>query len=109
MENNRILAKGLGTNMKEADYQNMANTEGIWRLTDDEARNLIGEKLGFDPLRVKIIHEVSDYRKAGNYWEKWHTYHRDPLYYSDDWNYFRFNVCGQQYEYVGGRLNLYNI
>ena len=109
----RELARGTGTNMEEADYQKLASMSDTKHMTDDEARLFIGEELGFDPLKVEIIHEVADYYREGDYYKagsclkKWHTYHRDPQYNATDWNYFRFDVCGWQYEYENGSIRFY--
>ena len=94
--------------MEEVDYKELAGTCDTKRMTDDEARLFIGEELGFDPLKVKIIHEVEDYYKEGNCLKKWHTYRRDPQYNATDWNYFRIDVCDWQYEYEIGTLRFYN-
>lgn len=104
----RELAKGSGTNMEEKDYQKLANMSDTKHMTEEEARLFLGEELGFDPLKIKIIHEVEDFYLDGPYLKKWHTYMRDPQYNASDWNYFRFNVCGWQYEYENGTLEFYN-
>jgi len=104
----RELARNAGTNVEEKDYQKLANMCDTKHMTDDEARLFIGEELGFDPLKVKIVHEVEDFYKDGCYLKKWHTYRRDPQYNATDWNYFRFDVCGWQYEYENGTLRFYN-
>lgn len=104
----RELAKNAGTNMAEKDYQRLASMYDTKHMTDEEARLFIGEELGFDPLRVKIIHEVKDYYKDGPYLKEWRSYNRDPQYNATDWNYLRFDVCGHQYEYEDGTLRFYN-
>ncbi len=103
------IARNAGTNMMERDYQKLAEMSDTKHMTDDEARLFIGEELGFNPLKVKIIHEVEDfYVENGRYLKKWHTYRRDPQYNATDWNYFRFDVCGWRYEYENGTLRFYN-
>ncbi len=104
----RELARNAGTNMAEIDYQKLANMCDTKHMTDDEARLFIGQELGFDPLKVEIVHEVEDYYKEGCRLVKWHTYKRDPQYNATDWNYFRFNVRGWQYEYENGTLRFYH-
>lgn len=104
----RELAQNAGTNMQEQDYQRLAKFGDTKHMTDDKAKLFIGQELGFDPLKVRIIHEVEDYYKDGDLLVKWHTYKRDPQYNATDWNYFRFDVCGWQYEYVDGTLRFYN-
>lgn len=107
-EEERELARNVGTNVDEKEYRRLAGMIDTKHMTDDAARLFIGEELGFDPLKVKIIHEVADYYKDGHYLKKWHTYHRDPQYNASDWNYFRFDVCGWQYEFCNGTLRFYN-
>ena len=104
----RELAQNAGTSVKEEDYQELARMYDTKHMTDEEASLFIGQELGFDPLKVKIIHDVEDYYKDGSYLKAWHIYHRDPQYNATDWNYFRFDVCGYQYEYTNGTLRFYN-
>lgn len=104
----RELARDAGTNMEEEDYQKLANMSDTKHMTDDEAKLFVGKILGFDPLKVKIIHEVEDYYKDGPCLKKWHTYRREPQYNATDWNYARFEVRGWQYEYGNGTLRFYN-
>lgn len=106
-EARRELAAGTGTNVKEEDYERLAGAFGTEHMTDDGARLFIGEELGFDPLKVEIVHEVSDYYKDGYCLKTWHTYRRDPQYNATDWNYIRFDVLGWQYEYVNGAPRFY--
>lgn len=104
----RELARNAGTNMTEKDYQKLAGMSDTKHMTDDEARLFIGEELGFNPLKVKIVYEVEDFYEDGSYLRKWHTYRREPQYNATDWNYFRFDVCGWMYEYENGSLRFYN-
>ncbi|RZT00934.1 hypothetical protein [Cuneatibacter caecimuris] len=104
----RELAKDTGTNMNQERYQKLANMCDTEHMTDADARLYIGQVLGFDPLKVKIVHEVSDYYIEEGRLKKWHTYHRDPQYNASDWNYIRFDVCGWQYEYENGMIRFYN-
>lgn len=103
----KARAAGIGTNMEESDYRELAAFSDTKHMPDAEARIYIGEMLGFDPLRVKIVHEVKDYFRDGSRLRPWNTYNRDPQYNATDWNYFRFDVCGWQYEYVNGNLLFY--
>lgn len=106
-EEGRELAKGVGTHMDEKDYLDLAGFSETRGMSDAEAALFIGRELGFDPLRVKIVREVHDYYKDGGLLRIWHTYRRDPLYCSSDWNYARFDVRGWQYELVNGDLCFY--
>lgn len=95
-----FVAKAGGTRMGEKEYQQLANAGGTRHMTDDEARLFLGMRLGFDPLRTQIVHEVADLRQM-------RAYERNPQYNATDWNYFRFDVCGWQYEYENGNLWFY--
>lgn len=101
------LAKGVGTHMEESDYRKLAEMCDTKHMSEAEARLFIGANLGFDPLRVKIVHVVNDYYRDGSSLRARNAYFRDSQYNASDWNYFRFDVCGWQYEYVNGDLVFY--
>lgn len=111
-------SKGTGTNMSQADYEDLlASCTGDHGdphvMSEDEARQLVAEEFGFNPERIEIITTVHTYevnkhcqlRKAA-------AYTRQPLYDATDWNYVRFNVrgagCTWTYEMVNGELETYN-
>ncbi len=108
MENQeRVLARNTGTSMTEEDYQKLTNMCDTHHMTDEEAKLFINRELGFEVNKIVIVHTVDDYYLDGCYLKKWHTYERNPQYNATDWNYFRFDVCGWQYEYENGTLRLY--
>ena len=103
-------APNTGTQMSQDEYLKWSKCSKV--LTDEEAVEWICEELGFDPAKVKIIHEVSTYevnnrhrlRKSG-------TYRRDPFYDVSDLNYVRFNVTGNvtfSYEICNGEFDFYS-
>lgn len=100
--------KDAGTRMTQRDYVKLREDRFTKTMTDEEAANFIAEELGFNAARVKII------RKAETYEVNKHrrmrvaeTYEREPCYMATDWNYVRFDVCGMEYEYINGQLELY--
>ncbi|WP_409969643.1 hypothetical protein RFF05_06955 [Bengtsoniella intestinalis] len=90
-------------NVKQADYEVLANSGATRTLTDDEAVELVASEFGFDPRRILIQHEVETeeinlrrkLRMTG-------TVKRDPLYCSTDWNYIRFDCGSWSYEIYNG-------
>ena len=77
-------------------------------MTDEEAKAFIADECGFDPEKIRILHEVNTYevnkhrriRKAG-------TFDRAPVYEATDWNYVRFDCACFMYELVNGELRFY--
>ena len=92
--------------MKQSDDDKLANTGGTRVLNDDAAADIIASEFGFARDKIEILHEVeleeinrhNMIRKTGRKAE------RLPLYFSTDWNYIRFNVCGWYYEMKNGHL-----
>lgn len=92
-------------NVSEADYQRLASTCDVKRLSDEEAAELIHREFGFDIDKIEIVHTIDVYeinrhhalRKIGEI-------SRYSLYDATDWNYIRFNVCGWAYEMHDGNL-----
>lgn len=70
---------GTGTTMSQRDYDHLAR--GGQHMTDEEAKAFIADECGFDPEKIRILHEVSTYevnkhhrlRKSG-------TFDRAPVY-----------------------------
>ncbi len=93
------------TNVKQAEYDDLASCGATRTLTDDEAVELIVGEFGFDPRRIIIQHEVETeeinlrrrLRMTG-------TVKRDPLYCASDWNYIRFDCGCWFYEIYNGQL-----
>ena len=97
---------GTGTNMSQNDYDHLARCGR--QMTDEEARAFIADECGFDPEKIRILHEVNTYevnkhrrlRKSG-------TFDRAPVYEATDWNYVRFDCACFMYELVNGELRFY--
>ena len=97
---------GTGTNMSQNDYARLADCGKT--MTDEEAKAFIADECGFDPEKIRILHEVNTYevnkhrrlRKAG-------TFDRAPVYEATDWNYVRFDCACFMYELVNGELRFY--
>ena len=51
--------KTVGTQMTQADYQDLSANEFTKSMTGEEAANFIAEELGFDPKKVEIIQQIS--------------------------------------------------
>lgn len=97
---------GTGTNMSQSDYDHLARSGR--QMTDEEAKAFIAGECGFNPEKIRILHEASTYdvnkhlrlRKSG-------TFDRAPVYESTDWNYVRFDCAHFMYEMVNGELRFY--
>ena len=97
---------GTGTNMSQNDYARLADCGKT--MTDEEAKAFIADECGFDPEKIRILHEVHTYevnkhrrlRKSG-------AFDRAPVYESTDWNYVRFDCACFMYELVNGELRFY--
>ena len=95
-----------GTNMEQKSYEELAKYGKV--MTDDEAKAFIADECGFDPEKIRILHEVNTYevnkhrrlRKSG-------TFDRAPVYEATDWNYVRFDCACFMYELVNGELRFY--
>lgn len=97
---------GTGTNMSQSDYDHLARSGR--QMTDEEAKAFIAGECGFNPEKIRILHEASTYdvnkhlrlRKSG-------TFDRAPVYESTDWNYVRFDCAYFMYEMVNGEPRFY--
>lgn len=97
---------GAGTNMEQKRYEELAKYGKA--MTDEEAKAFIADECGFDPEKIRILHEVNTYevnkhrrlRKSG-------TFDRAPVYEATDWNYVRFDCACFMYELVNGELRFY--
>ena len=98
---------GTGTNMSQSDYDHLARSGR--QMTDEEAKAFIAGECGFNPEKIRILHEASTYdvnkhlrlRKSG-------TFDRAPVYESTDWNYVRFDCAYFMYELINGELRFYS-
>ena len=98
---------GTGTNMSQSDYDHLARSGR--QMTDEEAKAFIAGECGFNPEKIRILHEASTYdvnkhlrlRKSG-------TFDRAPVYESTDWNYIRFDCAHYMYELINGELRFYS-
>ena len=98
-------AEHTGTNMKQEDYNKLAESGSAIIPSDEEAIEHLSMLFGFMPERIQILREVQTFEV-----NKYHrlrlkdTYHREPLYDATDWNYIRFDCAGNQWELVNGEL-----
>ena len=101
-------ANHTGTNMKQEDYNKLAESGSAIIPSDEEAIEHLSMLFGFMPDRIQILREVQTFEV-----NKYHrlrvkdTYHREPLYDATDWNYIRFDCAGNQWELVNGELLAY--
>ena len=98
-------AEHTGTNMKQEDYNQLAESGSAIIPSDEEAIEHLSMLFGFMPDRIQILREVQTFEV-----NKYHrlrvkdTYQREPLYDATDWNYIRFDCAGMQWELVNGEL-----
>jgi len=100
-------AERVGTNMKQSDYEKLADCADS-EISEEKAVRLISEWFGFMPDRIRILNytqtfEVNKYCKI----RPKETFFREPRCYSTDWNYIRFDCAGVQWELVNGELMQY--
>ena len=101
-------AEHTGTNMKQEDYNKLAESGSAIIPSDEEAIEHLSMLFGFMPEKIQILREVQTFEV-----NKYHrlrlkdTYHREPLYDATDWNYIRFDCAGNQWELVNGELLAY--
>jgi hypothetical protein len=93
-------------NVKQADYDRLAQAGSTRTLADEEALRIVVDEYGFDPARVTILHsvpkeEIDRHRRVRKVGE----IDRPPLYNATDWNYIRFDVAGWYYEMHNGALH----
>ena len=101
-------AEHTGTNMKQKEYQKLAESCTAEILSDEEAVKRISELFGFMPDRIQILREVQTFEV--NKYRRLRvkdTYQREPLYDATDWNYIRFDCAGNQWELVNSELLAY--
>ena len=99
-------AKDIGTNMSEHDYQLLADDTAP--MSELDAIRRIAQECGFDMSCIKLVPTVETFDK--NKYGKCRvsgTFSRLPVWASTDWNYIRFDVCGNQWEIVNGELMPY--
>lgn len=98
-------------NVKQQEYENLRNDRFTRELNDDEAVKLVAEEWGFDPGKIRIVHEVAKQQiSRHNRCRNVGIYERKPLYNATDWNYIRFNVIGNVaygYEMYKGELQMF--
>lgn len=96
-------AKDIGTNMSEREYQLLADDTPP--MSELDAIRRITQECGFDMACIELVPTVETFDK--NKYGKCRvsgSYSRLPVWASTDWNYIRFQVCGNQWEIVNGEL-----
>ena len=97
---------GAGTNMEQNRYEELAKYGKA--MTDEEAKAFIADECGFDPEKIRILHEVNTYEvNKHRRLRKSDTFDRAPVYEATDWNYVRFDCACFMYELVNGELRFY--
>jgi len=102
------FAEHTGTNMKQADYQKLAESGSAVILSEKDAIEEISMLFGFMPEKIQILREVQTFEvNKYNRLRVKDTYQREPLYDATDWNYIRFDCAGNQWELINGELLAY--
>ena len=99
-------AKDIGTNMSEREYQLLADDTPP--MSELDAIRRITQECGFDMACIELVPTVETFDK--NKYGKCRvsgSYSRLPVWASTDWNYIRFQVCGNQWEFINGELQAY--
>lgn len=100
-------AEHTGTNMKQSDYEELAN-QNYAQEDEEHAKYTLSSLFGFIEDLIVIHHhaetfEVNKYHRI----RRKETYQRAPYYAASDWNYIRFDCAGCQWELVNGELLSY--
>ncbi len=104
---------GPGTNYLESEYRELLSDPAAQVLSEAEALVLINKNFGFEVSRTEIHTDaiVADFGEKELHgtpvWAPTRIYTRKPLYVAPDYNYIRFDVCGNQYELCNGELYFY--
>ena len=90
-------------------YIDLSQSSIADQLTDDDAKTLVADEFGFNPDRIKILHEAPVYSINGDKRIRVdYTTERLPYSASSDWNYVRFQVTTKAsvftYEMQDGEL-----
>ena len=99
-------ATDIGNNMSENEYQLLADDTAP--MSELDAIRRITQECGFDMACIELVQTVETFDK--NKYGKCRvsgTFSRLPVWASTDWNYIRFQVCGNQWEIVNGELMAY--
>ena len=99
-------AKDIGTNMSEREYQLLADDTAP--MSELDAIRRIAHECGFDMSCIRLVPTVETFetnkhgksRVSG-------AFARQPVWASTDWNYIRFDVCDNQWEFINGDLYQY--
>mgnify|MGYP005769852895 CR=1 FL=1 len=95
-------------NVSQKEYDKMVAEENMVRLNDEQCKNILSDWFGFVPERVTILHRVPCHEiNRHNLVRNVGMVVRDPLYFSTDWNYIRFDCGLGSYELYNGTLRLY--
>ena len=105
-------AKDTGTNLEQKEYIKMrfsAEEDNKEYKHAEDAIEKIHQLTGMDKDYIRLVDMVKSYevgtscrlRVSGEYI-------RQPIYLASDWNYFRFDCLGWQWEIVNGTLLHYN-
>lgn len=97
---------GAGTNMEQKRYEELAKYGKA--MTDEEAKAFIADECGFDPEKIRILHEVNTYEVTSTAaFASLAPSTAQPVYEATDWNYVRFDCACFMYELVNGELRFY--
>ncbi len=97
-----------GTNLEQSDYIELEDSEISREPSEEEAKELIHNELGFAVDKIEILPTAATYEanKHGVMRVK-HAYTRKPMYGSSDWNYIIFAAANWVYEMIDGELYRY--
>lgn len=103
----------VGTNYLESEYRELLMDAAAHVLSEAEAKLLINKEYGFEASRIEvhtdaIVAEFGRKEMRGTpVWTPTRIYTRKAVYAAPDYNYIRFNVCGNQYEICNGEMYFY--
>lgn len=91
----------------QTDYEHLAKDRTTRFLSDEEAKDILYNWLGFAKERVEIIKNVNTYEiNRHNQLRPVGMVDRRPVYNATDWNYIRFKCGGVDYEFYNDQIRL---
>ena len=103
----------VGTNYLQSEYEELLKEPSARDLAEAEAKMFINKEYGFEASRIEVHTDaiVAEFGRKETHgtpvWAPTRIYTRKAVYAAPDYNYIRFNVCGNQYEICNGEMYFY--
>ncbi len=100
------LAKNYGTKYTDEEYEKLDSQKDNEGWTKNEFAEWIANEFGFQKEKIHVMSDMRTWahNKRTKVVRPLRFTHRDPAYNATDWNYCRFEVCGNTFEVIDGEL-----